>query len=150
MNPIPARDHAPSGIKTYTDAADWRAQNSYGNVPNDPSSISRYWVDTAAIQELSRQAGLNSLNQLFPDLYPMYPKSRSYIIIETKSDGITPNRHTSLDTPEFYEQYGRTLAHYQAVATMRQFKFVYDALGMPPWLRMISIPAEQAATPTLS
>lgn len=147
MNPIPARQHAPSGIQTYADAADWRAQNISGNIPSDPYSISRYWVDTTAVNSLSRD---QDLIKWFPDLYQLTAPVKEYTIIDTQLDGITPIRHTNLDTPQFLAQYAPTMAHNQAVATMRQFKFVYDMLGMPPALRKLVLTNQLAAVPNFN
>jgi len=141
MNPIPARLHAPSGITTYSDSLDWRSQTVAGNIPRDPNSGSRFWVDTAAIQRLSQ---IERLKSLIPG-FDTPPINRTYTYI-TRTTDLRLLRIT-LGSQSFYETYTPTMAHKDAVQTMMDYKWVFEMQGLPPLLSNWNISESLAAIP---
>jgi hypothetical protein len=141
MNPLPARLHAPSGITTYTDSADWRAQISYGNIPRDTNSLSRFWTDTSAVQRLSQ---IERLKSLIPG-FSAPTSTREYTVI-ARNASLNLDR-VPIGSQQFYTLYTPTMAHKDAVQTMVQYKWVFEMQGMPPFLDTISFSEAEAASP---
>lgn len=132
MQPIPYRQHAPSGIKTYTDEADWRAQHPAGDIPILPGKMRRCWSDPTKI-------GAGSyFDELVPGMGGASNASSGYIIPAYQFNGI-PLRVASLNSQVFHNSYGPTAAHNTAIALMKQYAWVYERLGMPVQFKYVEI-----------
>jgi len=132
MNPIPYRQHAPSGIKTYTDELDWRAQHVAGNIPVSPG-MRRCWSDPSAVQILNRQ-GQDRVSFIpgLEGLGSVTPSTSTYRIPLYDSLSGLPIRCTpSLKSSDFLSSYALTQAHNGMVQTMIAYAWVYEFLGKP-------------------
>lgn len=132
MNPIPYRQHAPSGIKTYTDELDWRAQHPAGYIPVSPG-MRRCWSDPSAVQILNRQGqDRSSFIPGLEGLGSVAPSTATYKIPLYDSISGLPLRCTpSLKSPDFLKSYALTQAHNTAAQTMVAYSWVYELLGKP-------------------
>lgn len=139
MNPIPARAHAPSNIVTYTDALDWRAKNIAGAVPFDTNSVSRYWVDTAAIQRISQ---IQRLKDLIPG-FTAQNRTYSYITRNSLQNLV----RLPIGSNDFHQAYAQSMAHKTAVQTMIDYKWVYELQGMPPAFTVAQFSESLASIP---
>lgn len=145
MNPIPAKLHAPSGIVTYTDSLDWRSQISTGNIPRDPQSLSRFWVDTAAVRRLSQ---IEHLKYIIPGFSaPEQSKAYTCIARSFTPNGIGTLRRVTIGSPNFFNTYAPSMAHNEAVQTMVEYKWVFELQGQPPMLTTLVFPESIAAVP---
>lgn len=132
MTPIPYRQHAPSGIKTYTDEADWRAQHVAGPIPILFGRMRRCWSDPTKI-------GVSGyFDVLVPGISDSTGAVAGYYIPVYQANGI-PVRVPSLRSVDCNYSYGPTMAHNTSLALMQQYAWVYERLGLPVKISSVEI-----------
>lgn len=146
--PITITQFAPPGTKIYTGPEDYRAQTQ--SEPPQANKLvngrfgagyAKFWVDTSAVQRINRrneqvkwQGGqrFNTFDSFLSDNAQVAEEAQhinpyTFFRFDLNGNPIT----APIDSPEFYSTYSLSLAHNAVINVMRQYKHLYEQVGVP-------------------